>query len=161
MEDYLEKYKNYKLCYVESSEYISEPMTLHFTELNDVTEQWGDDWNNAPYEHNAGCPYHYDYDAPEQGVKNGRGIYPKRDIIELVLGGHYTLSTPRTGVTNSKYCVEDINKGLVPWINIKVSDKEYVHIMAGTTLKEVIGLLKKYIEYPPTMYIEIKCKEED
>lgn len=156
MKDYLDKYKNYKLCYVESSQYIDEPMTLYFTELQDVTKQWGDDWNDAPYEHNAGKPYEYDYDAPEQGVENGRGVYPPRDIIQLILDGTYELTTPRTGQLNSHYSVEDINSCKVPWLNIKKNDTTYIHIMAGTTLEEVLKLLKKHLKYIPTMYVQIK-----
>ena len=68
----MEKFLNYKLCYVDSDEYFDAPMTLYFTELEDVTEQWGDDWDDAPYEHNAGTPYENDYSKPEQGVKNGK-----------------------------------------------------------------------------------------
>ena len=33
------KYDNYKLCYVESSQYPGELITLYFTELDDVTKQ--------------------------------------------------------------------------------------------------------------------------
>lgn len=40
--------KEYKLCYVEDN-------FAYFT--NDFENQWGDDWNDRPYEHNAGEPY--------------------------------------------------------------------------------------------------------
>ena len=83
MEDILKRYSNYKLCYVDSSEYQAEPMTLYFTELDDVTKQWGDDWDDVPYEHNSGTPYESDYSQPEQGVENGMGIYPKIDIFKV------------------------------------------------------------------------------
>ena len=56
-----EKFMNYKLCFVDSEEWAGDPITLYFTELDDVTEQWGDDWNDRPYEHNAGEPYENDY----------------------------------------------------------------------------------------------------
>lgn len=39
----------YKLCHVERN-------FAYFTRLP-LDEQWGDDWNDAPYEHNAGTPY--------------------------------------------------------------------------------------------------------
>lgn len=138
----MEKYYNYKLCYVDSEEYIGCPMTLYFTELEDVTKQWGDDWNDRPYEHNAGTPYEYDYEAPEQGVENGRGIYPKIDIYKIMIESCYNIMTPRTNKLNSQYSVEDINKGIVPWLTILNKDDTTSYVKAGTTLKETIELLR-------------------
>ena len=129
------KYDNYKLCYVESSQYPGELITLYFTELADVTKQWGDDWNDRPYEHNAGTPYENDYSQPEQGVKNGVGIYPKIDICQIILSNTWNISTPRMGHENSPYSVEDINRGVVPWLTILHNNKA-TYIKAGTTLKE-------------------------
>jgi hypothetical protein len=37
------------LCYIEGG-------TAYFT-TQKIEDQWGDDWNDAPYEHNAGLPY--------------------------------------------------------------------------------------------------------
>ena len=39
----------YKLCYIEKN-------FAYFT-TQDLEKQWGDDWDDAPYEHNAGTPY--------------------------------------------------------------------------------------------------------
>ena len=143
----MEKLLNYKLCYVDSDEYFDAPMTLYFTELEDVTEQWGDDWDDAPYEHNAGTPYENDYSKPEQGVKNGKGIYPPIDIFKMIVSGGYNIKTPRTGTVNSPYCVEDINKGVVPWLTIMGKDDKAIFIKAGATVKEVIEALKKADTY--------------
>ena len=52
-----ESMKDLKLCFIDN-----EINCAYFTE-KDVTEQWGDDWNDAPYEYNAEPPYEYDYDA--------------------------------------------------------------------------------------------------
>ena len=41
-------YDEYKLCYVDGNK-------AWFT--NNFEKQWGDDWNDRPYEHNAGLPY--------------------------------------------------------------------------------------------------------
>ena len=43
----------YKLCYVDGNE-------AWFT--SDWKNQWGDDWNDRPYEHNAGSPYSHYFD---------------------------------------------------------------------------------------------------
>ena len=37
-----------KLCYLENN-------IMYFT--SDIENQWGDDWDDRPYEHNAGKPY--------------------------------------------------------------------------------------------------------
>jgi hypothetical protein len=43
--------KEFRLCYVNGP-------FAYFT-TKEVSEQWGDDWNDAPYEHNAGKPYEW------------------------------------------------------------------------------------------------------
>ena len=149
----IEKYSNYKLCYVDNEDYQDNMMTLYFTELQDISKQWGDDWGDRPYEHNAGTPYEYDYDAPEQGVENGKGIYPKIDIFKVVIDS-YNIITPRHGHLNSPYSVEDINKGVIPWLTITTRDDKVIFIQAGTSLKEVMGIFNEhkdiiqvYVEY--------------
>jgi len=149
-----EKYNNYKLCFVKSSEYIDEPMILYFTELQDVTKQWGDDWNDIPYEHNAGEPYEFDYTQKEKGVKNGVGIYPPIDIFKIIISGECGISTPRTEILNSPYSVEAINKGIIPWITI-INDNNTKYIKAGTTLEDTLKILKKNRKYI-NIYIELK-----
>lgn len=143
MEDYLD----FKLCYVDSSEYTGEPMTLYFTELDDVTQQWGDDWDDAPYEHNAGTPYEHDYNQPEQGVKDGRGIYPRIKIYKIMLTGGHNIMTPRTKQLNSPYTVEDINKGIVPWLTIINKKDKAIYVKAGTTLRDTLKALSKSQDY--------------
>lgn len=143
MEDYLD----FKLCYVDSSEYTGEPMTLYFTELDDVTQQWGDDWDDAPYEHNAGTPYEHDYNQPEQGVKDGRGIYPRIKIYKIMLTGGHNIMTPRTKQLNSPYTVEDINKGIVPWLTIIDKKDKAIYVKAGTTLRDTLKALSKSQDY--------------
>lgn len=135
-----------KLCYIRSSEYLDEPMTLYFTE-KEIKDQWGDDWNDTPYEHNAGSPYEYDYSQPEMGVKNGVGIYPKILIYKIKLETTQyfpKLYTPRTNCLNSPYSVEDINSKKVPWITIENKDGSKVFIYAGMTVKEFLDIMKDY-----------------
>lgn len=144
----MEKFLNYKLCFVDSdSEYAGDDLTLYFTELDDVTKQWGDDWDDAPYEHNAGTPYENDYSQPEQGVKNGRGIYPKIGIYKIIVTGGYNILTPRSKQLNSPYTVEDINKGVVPWLTIMNKKDKSIYVKAGATLKETLEALGKSQDY--------------
>lgn len=154
----MENYLNYKLCFVNSSEYKGEEMTLYFTELDDVTKQWGDDWDDAPYEHNAGTPYENNYNEEEQGVENGKGIYPKIDIFRVIITTDFNVITPRTGLLNSPYTVEDINNNVTPWITIQREKEHSIFIKAGTTLKEFLDIYKKYC---PREKIFVELREEN
>jgi hypothetical protein len=105
-----------RLCYVEGSR-------AWFTS-QDVMKQWGDDWNDAPYEHNAGAPY------ADEGV-----------TIECVYFDA-DFQTPDDGYTNSPYSVERINRGEVPWLRDRYRGT-LVTIMAGTTLAEFRRLVSE------------------
>ncbi len=148
------KYMNYKLCYVDGGEYYADTLTLYFTELEDIKKQWGDDWGDRPYEHNAGRPYTSDYDKPEIKVENGRGIYPKIDVYEIILTNTYDITTPCTNTRNSPYSVEDINNGVVPWLTIRLADDNVIYIKAGTTLKDTLNALSK-LNYRVDVYGKI------
>lgn len=104
---------DYRLCFVQYGK-------AYFTS-QDVHKQWGDDWDDAPYEHNAGEPYQGD------GVK-----------IEKVAFESY-LVTPDFNCSNSQWSVQDINACKIPWLRTE----DYTHgtklrIMAGTRLHEFI-----------------------
>ena len=144
----MEEFLDFKLCYVDdNSEYPGGDLTLYFTELDDVTKQWGDDWDDAPYEHNAGTPYEHDYNQPEQGVENGRGIYPRIKIYTIMVTGGHNIMTPRSKQLNSPYTVEDINKGVVPWLTIMNKKDKAVYVKAGTTLRDTLKALSKAQDY--------------
>lgn len=104
---------SFKLCFIDEG-------WAYFT-TKEVTEQWGDDWDDAPYEHNAGTPYEDDDNEIKQ--------------IYFELPNYYHV--PCTGYTNSPYAVEDINKGVVAWLwtdNFK--------IFAGTTIEDFIKIIQ-------------------
>lgn len=49
-----------KLCYISGGHDYDkdEPNEwIAFFTTKELSEQWGDDWNDSPYEHNAGWPY--------------------------------------------------------------------------------------------------------
>ena len=137
--DYVEKYGvmwyNPKVVYKDlpNPEYdqTSRTHSAYFTRL-DLLEQWGDDWNDAPYDCNAGEPY-----------ENSEG-----DIIEVPFAfvgseddeGYFTTypleyKLPKDyGGGNSPWSVEDINLGAVPWLFIKDISNRHVPavvVMAG------------------------------
>lgn len=131
----------YYLCYGDPDENI-----LYFSERH-AKDNWGDDWDDAPYEHNAGTPYNEDYDGPELGIKNGRGIYNPIDIKEVRFELNeeiYEIRKPCYGTINSSYAVKDINNGAIAWLYIKscIKDKESIAVNADCTLIEFTRIIK-------------------
>lgn len=97
---------DFRLCYVRNN-------AAFFT--NKFDGQTGDDWDDAPYEHNADEPY---------------GDY--HNTIKIVyFSGEF--SPPRRGHTNSPYSVDMINAGAAPWLS---SDWHKKYLYAGATFKE-------------------------
>jgi hypothetical protein len=87
-----------------------------------LEDQWRDDWNDAPYEHNAGCPYEW---------TEGRG--PRYEIVKVAFEG--PLAAPCEGTNNSSYSVESINAGAVAWLRT-LQTAPLIVIPAGTGLLE-------------------------
>ena len=114
------------MCYVEGR-------IAYFT-TQDLKEQWGDDWNDAPYEHNAEIPYQ-DWDAEREKRP------PRWEIVRLAF--ECPLSTPDAGTINSRYSVQRINAGAIAWLRDEFGDGKGVDIPAGTTLSEFKRLVKK------------------
>lgn len=87
-----------------------------------LDKQWGDDWNDAPYEHNAGAPY------PVEGFELGYVDFDPGDMI-----------TPAEGHCNSPWSVEQINRGEVPWLR----NGSVNIVTAGATFDEFQAALKR------------------
>ncbi len=98
----------------------------YFTTLP-LDKQWGDDWNDAPYEHNAGAPYLY----------NGNG--EPYEVIQVAFDA--PLETPADGYLNSPCSVEMINAGTVAWLYTDYYTNPPTKIMAGTPLSEFHRLI--------------------
>lgn len=120
-----------KLCYVDSETAAPE---VYFTTapLTGEHGQWGDDWNDAPYEHNAGSPYTWyesvQYPKPEYDVYVMR-IWKGELSDAASLFGHHG---------NSWISVRDINELEKPWLMGKG-----IAIWAGCTVTEFKELLEK------------------
>lgn len=114
--------QDYKLCYIDGN---------HAFFTDNFEEQWGDDWNDVPYEHNAGDPYeHYYKDGYEHPI----------NLVELYFElPRYWCYLPCDHFTNSPYSVEHINKGAIAWIHT-----DDFNIQAGTSLKDFISTIKKH-----------------
>ena len=124
-----------KLCYIDDN-------WAWFTTL-DVAEQWGDDWNDAPYECNAGNPYSWNE------TRGARGEKPW-DLKKIAFEGPF--DTPSSW-GSSRWSVQDINTGTIAWL--WTDDDPHVNIFAGTTLPEFIELVLKaggkvYMELLPS-----------
>ena len=76
-----------KLCYCANN-------ILYFT--SDIDNQWGDDWDDRPYEHNAGTPYE-----------------THTTVKKIAFIGYY--SEPCSYHHSSPYSVADINNGIIHW----------------------------------------------
>ena len=87
-----------------------------------LSEQCGDDWNDIPYEHNAGAPY-------------GEGI------VKVAWDGPFKL--PGEHCINSSYSVDRIKQGAVPWLVTASWHTEFVSIPAGTSLEDFCKLIQK------------------
>lgn len=119
------------LCYVRSP-------WAYFT-FKPLSEQWGDDWNDAPYDCNASPPYQ---DKEEE-------------IIKVAFDGEF--DEPKDFAYNCPFSVQMINNKLTPWLtNIQwyqyAKRPKPINIMAGTPLNEFIRMIQDgggrvYIEF--------------
>lgn len=113
----------HRLCYIDGHK-------AYFT-TKPVNAQWGDDWDDAPYEHNAGDPYE------EAGI-NIRAVYYESALI-----------TPEEMANgNSQWSVQQINKGQVAWLRNSCNADEFM--MAGITLENFI---KNITAWGGTVYL--------
>lgn len=92
-----------------------------------LDKQTGDDWNDAPYEHNAGEPYEpYREDEDWQ-------------ILRVAFEAD--LSRPCDDQFNSPWCVDQINAGAIAWLRPPRWNDRGKVIPAGTTLRDFIRLV--------------------
>lgn len=107
-----------KLCYCTAA-------WAYFTD-QPLDKQWGDNWGNASYEHNAGTPYSHD----------GQVIH------KVAWDGPFEL--PGENMCNSSYSVQRINQGAIPWlVTSRWFEGEMTTIPAGTKLHEFWDLIKQ------------------
>jgi len=112
--------------------YIDQMGRAYFT-TQALSKQWGDDWNDAPYEHNAETPY----DDREN---------PPRWKITVVAYRHPKYMTPSECAScNSVYSVEQINRRNVAWLADAWGSKGNAlePIFAGTPLSQFIQIIRE------------------
>lgn len=130
-----------RLCYVEGS-------WAYFT-TQSLDKQWGDDWNDAPYEHNAGEPYTW---RPTQMIKahgewttipNGASRW---EIVKVAWEANDCETPAERDPPNSRYSVEQINARKVPWLTdpgYGTRPRVYTPVVwAGATLAEFTEIIE-------------------
>ena len=115
-------YEEYKLCYVERNK-------AWFT--NNFEKQWGDDWNDRPYEDNAGEPY--------DSWSELKRKFKHHDINHKIIFFEIEDWSDQRPCDMGRYSVEDINKQAVAWIHTS----EF-NILAGTTYENFIDIIEKH-----------------
>ena len=131
------KSPNFRLEYfpnpdvVEGNQYYA-----YFTEV-DLSEQWGDDWDDSPYEHNAGEPY----DVTWKGKEKIEHIIL---VIPFEAGDKWIRLPEDYGFGgNSPWCVKNIDQGLIPWIFYQTKNGGAEMIRAGICPGEFINTLNR------------------
>ena len=106
-------------------------LMAYFTPVS-LDEQWGDDWDDAPYEYNAGTPY------DDILVDKERTEIEILQVPFAVKSYNFSLPDDLAYGGNSPFAVADINHGAVAWIYDVVSNKtksKYVAIQGGDDLE--------------------------
>lgn len=115
------------LCYVDGP-------WAYFT-TQELSEQWGDDWDDAPYEHNARPPYEF----TDNDRRQGREPW---EIVKVAWDGNF--DPPCAGYGNSPWSVEQINAGAAEWLRTNSWHAgKPVAIPAGTTLDRFRELVQE------------------
>ena len=120
----------YKLCYIDGSK-------AWFT--NSFEHQWGDDWNDRPYEHNAGSPYDHWCELIEDNKDRFKRKYKDHPIKLKTLYFDTNDWTEKRPCDIGSFSVEDINKQAVAWLHTN----EF-NILAGTTYADFIKTIQRY-----------------
>jgi len=134
------------LCYVhEPWSRNDTDRTAYFT-TQPLSEQWGDDWNDAPYDCNAGRPYTWRRERyasqPDGTHRFEPNPQPPWQIFEVEFTGPF--DTPAGVAFNTPYSVEDVNAGKIPWLWADVPrEGAPVVVAAGITYARFRKLVRR------------------
>jgi hypothetical protein len=111
-----------RLCYVRDG-------TAWFS--TDFDRQWGDDWNDIPYDCNAGTPYNF-----SKYMAKARAPYA---LVAVKYGSRFC--TPSENDFGN-VSVQDINAGCVPWLApARYGGARATPLMGGATLAEFVSAI--------------------
>lgn len=109
-----------------------------FTPIS-LDKQWGDDWNDRPYEYNAEIPYD-DYMEGDEMVE----VEIVKVPFYIPYDGDWEVHFPRDwGGDNSPFSVEDINAGAIAWIYDRRSKTA---INAGINPQEFFNKIRQIVD---------------
>ena len=117
-----------------NAQFIPGEQTLfaYFTPIP-LEEQWGDDWDDAPYDCNAGCPY----DFYDNHIDTKMEKYEILQLMFYLPQDSWSVKYPLDYGFNTPFCVRDINGGAVAWVYYRgreyKSCKGAISIQAGCT----------------------------
>lgn len=145
-------------------EYVAGEQELfaYFTP-KDLAEQWGDDWNDIPYEHNAEMPYD-DVVVETKITESGMCVASKVEHYDIVVvlccvkSNNYMLPKDYGYGGNSPFSVDMIDGGAVAWIydpaDGKIGNMTSIH--AGCGLESFVNALGRIEENNPNYkpYVE-------
>lgn len=138
----------FKLCYVK------QPW-LYFT-TQDLEDQWGDDWNDAPYQHNAGKPYspcwHNEPGSDKRPCDCSicqddwtGDLQPKWEIKKVAYSGGLMPPCEASIFMDEipeHVTVQQINNEKCPWLIPRDYSKHELKVWAGTTLQNTLTTLQ-------------------
>ena len=112
-----------------------------------LNKQWGDDWDDVPYEYNAEIPYDDVYDENDERTE----IEIVRVPFYIPYDDGWDIRFPKDwGGDNSPFCVRDINACAVAWIfchgGHRKSNTDSVAIHAGCSPSEFLEKINKINE---------------
>lgn len=134
----------YKLCYIDENK-------AWFT--NNFEKQWGDDWNDKPYEHNAGYPYDSWSELIEDNEDMFKREYKSHEIKHKTLYFETNSWSEQKPCDYGSFSVEDINSKKVAWLHT-----DDYNIYAETTFEEFINIIEKN---GGTIYIQKERMENE
>lgn len=171
LKDGLDKYKDYKLCYIDEisktiTEYDEESIKIknspgfsyktdswklrvvdvpnpdyidgkqdhyaYFTPIS-LDTQWGDDWDDSPYDCNSGIPY-------DSSIIDG--VRKHIEIIQIPFCKKYNFRlTNDLSHRDCPFSVKDINRGVVCWMFLENDQDDYSVIYGGDSIEKFIKTL--------------------
>lgn len=112
-----------RLCYVQDR-------TWAWFTTQPIETAWGDDWNDAPYEHNAGPPYAW--------RPNSNDVPYSLTIIGFMAD----LFDPAFFAPSVKVTVADINAKRMPWLRSGPWEGQQIEVWAGATITEFLDAVR-------------------
>lgn len=155
--DWLSEHDELKLCYVEEHDSRYNKVDeykefygyqLFFTPIQ-MKEQWGDDWDDAPYDCNAGLPY----DDTHKKLENGEWKHAEHTIyiLQIYVNTEDAPTLPLDYGYNTPFSVDMINSGACAWMYFPGKERKACNgtaIHGGMSPMDVFKTIGKMLVKP-------------